>query len=140
MTRPLYETLKDKVNEVNFSYDLAQKFGRRFEKLPRVYNLDFCIFKDDTPTGFAELKTRSCSTDEFPTLMISMLKVLAAHRLKEVTGLPSYLFVDWKGDNKRGMVSLNQSFSFSMGGRTDRNDPQDIDITAYIPIKNFNWI
>ncbi len=140
MARKLYETIKDQFNEVNFAHDLEQKFGRTFEKLPRVYNLDFCIFNGKTPTGFAELKCRTYSSTDFPTLMVSMLKVLAANRLHEATGLPSFLFVDWKGDGARGMVNLNQSFSFSMGGRSDRNDPQDRDITAYIPIQTFNWI
>ena len=85
--RPKYETPGDLANERHVA-GVMDGLGYGLEKLPMQYRLDFAIFKDGDCLGFAEVKTRSFEMNKYPTVMISLSKVMTAKVITETTGLP----------------------------------------------------
>lgn len=137
MSRPRYETQADLDNEqmVVEAMDLR---GYKLEKLPLQYRMDFAIFKQGKCLGFAEVKTRRVNVNAYPSVMISLSKVLAAQWITNVTGLPSYLIIQYQDAITR--LDLGGEFEIRMGGRADRGDPQDRDICAFFPTESLMLI
>jgi len=135
--RPKYETTKDLQNEQEVA-DIVADLGYNLRKLPVQYRLDFAIFRDSECLGFAEVKTRSFHMNKYPPVMISLSKVLAADALTRKTGLPCYLICKYTDCVAR--LDFAHPLDLRMGGRTDRNDPQDVDICAFYPISGFTIV
>lgn len=137
MSRPKYETAADLTNEQHV-VGVMDGLGYGLEKLPIQYRLDFAIFKDGDCLGFAEVKTRTFEMNKYPTVMISLSKVVAAKAITETTGLPCYLIVKYTDVIAR--LDFASSHQLRMGGRADRGDPQDRDICAFYPITRFTVV
>ena len=135
--RPKYETQKDLDNEQRVVEMLALH-GYRVEKLPMQYRLDFAIFKGDECVAFGEMKRRYVESWKYPTVMISLSKVLAGRWLTQVTNKPSYLILLY--NDKLMRLDLSCDFDLRMGGRSDRGDAQDRDICAYFPVESLSEI
>ena len=127
---PKYETQDDLDNEKRVANLLAGA-GYELYKLPVRYELDFAIHdrRDGGICGFAEVKARRARHDAYPTVMISLSKVLRAKQLTETTGLPSYLIFLYQ--DCLAKLNFAAPFSVQKGGRSDRGDPQDADVCAY---------
>ena len=137
MNRPRYETQADRDNEQRV-VDYLATLGWQFEKIPMQYRMDFAIFRDGECRGFAELKSRNVFMNTYPSVMISLSKVLAARWLTEATGLPAYLVVRYQDALTR--LDFSDYYELRMGGRADRGDPQDRDICAYYPTERLRLI
>jgi hypothetical protein len=127
---PKYESQHDLQNE-RLVADALENIGVEVYKLPVQYRLDWLLRRDGQPIGFAEVKARKCDMKTFPTVMISLSKVIHARMLTDVTDLPCYLILLYRD----GLARLNFASDFSVGpgGRSDRNDPSDHDVCAYYP-------
>jgi hypothetical protein len=68
---------------------------------------------------------------KYPTVMISLSKVIHARLLTEATGLPCYLILLYRDGLAR--LDFASEFTVGPGGRSDRNDPNDQDVCAYYP-------
>ena len=136
MSRPKYEQAIDLQNELSVA-KLLKRHNYSLHKLPVQYGIDCAIHcdQDDCIVGFGEIKTRTFEMNKYPTAMVNLHKVVRARHLTETTGLPSYLIVLWTDALAR--ISFASDFSLQMGGRTDRGDPQDVDVCAYYPIESF---
>lgn len=131
MTRPRYETQADINNEQRVANLLAGE-GYDLYKLPVRYELDFAIHDrrdGGSICGFAEVKARRVMHDAYPSVMISLSKVLKARQLTDTTGLPSYLLLLYLDCLAR--LNFASDFEVMKGGRSDRGDPQDADVCAY---------
>ena len=130
MTRPQYETHADIQNE-RLVADALENIGVEVYKLPVQYRLDWLLRRDGQPIGFAEVKARKCDMKTYPTVMISLSKVIHARMLTDVTDLPCYLILLYRD----GLARLNFASDFTVGpgGRSDRNDPNDQDVCAFYP-------
>ena len=131
MARPLYETEEDRQNEVSVANHLGG-LGYDLYKLPIRYELDFAIYdrRDrQAIVGFAEVKRRKVMSDHYPSVMISLSKVLKAKQLTDTTGLPCYLLLRYL--DCLGRIDFAADFEVGKGGRYDRGDPQDADVCAY---------
>ena len=135
--RPKYETPGDLANERHVA-GVMDGLGYGLEKLPMQYRLDFAIFKDGDCLGFAEVKTRSFEMNKYPTVMISLSKVMTAKVITETTGLPCYLIVKYSDVISR--LDFSDPYELRMGGRADRSDPQDRDICAFYPVERFTIV
>ena len=135
---PRYETISDLKNEQSVIEHLSETRDYTFRKLPTRYVLDYAVIKNGDVIGFAEIKCRTCASTDYDTMMVSLSKVLAAHQLSQVTGLPSYLIVRWT--DKIGSINFKADHAIRAGGRTDRGDAQDIDVCAYYPITVFTQV
>ncbi len=135
--RPRYERPRDLVNERKVAERMAQR-GIELRKLPISYRLDFAMFRDGKLRGFAEVKTRNNRHDTYPTLMISLGKVMAARQLAEVSETRSVLLVQ----HLDGLYWCNfaSPFEVAMGGRWDRGDDDDVEPVAHFPIEAFKIV
>jgi len=138
MTRKLYENEKSIADETNFADWIQNIWNCQLNKLPISYGLDYLAFRDDVAVSFVELKNRSCNKETYPTYMISLSKLLKAKDYKRNLGLSSILCISWK--DQKGWLNLSNltNFTIGFGGRYDRNDWQDVEPVAYIPIYSFN--
>ncbi len=137
MTRPRYERPQDLANEQHVA-GVMDNLGYGLEKLPMQYRMDFAIFKDGDCLGFAEVKARTFEMNKYPTVMISLSKVLAARYLTQHTGLPCYLIVKYIDVIVR--LDFADPFVLRMGGRADRGDAQDRDVCAFYSTERFTVV
>ena len=75
---------------------------------------------------------------KYDSMMIGMEKVLHARQVNKHFGVKSYLFVQWT--DQLGYVCLEDDCTIDMGGRTDRNDPNDMSLYAYFDIDKFRGL
>ena len=135
--RPRYERPRDLVNESKVAERMAQR-GIELRKMPISYRLDFAMFRDGKLRGFAEVKTRNNRHDTYPTLMISLGKVMAARQLAEVSETRSVLLVQYL--NGIYWCNFASPFEVAMGGRWDRADDDDVEPVAHFPIEAFKMV
>ena len=132
--RPYYENQRDLTNENSVATALKEK-GLDVVKMPVSYRLDFAMLRNGEIYGFAEVKTRNNRHDKYPTLMISLGKVMAARQLSKVTGTPSILLVKFL--DGLYWCDFASPFDLKIGGRKDRQDAADIEPVAHFPMKAF---
>ena len=106
------------------------------KKLPRLYHLDFVLLnKKKEIRGFAEIKIRDNKQLEYAEYMIGLSKVLQAKKLTEFTGQTSVVIVRWT--DFTGWISLREYKRIGWGGRTDRDDFQDLEPMAFFTASAF---
>lgn len=127
MARPTYESVADRENEERVIAKVAEQLGLKYAKNKMAFEIDYSLFDSrDTIKALAEVKCRSHSWAEYPTLNIAATKSGAAMRWKAVMHVPVLLVVDFAGDirwcylHERGNIML-------WWGRKDRNDADDME-------------
>ena len=131
--RPRYERPRDLTNEQRVAARMKER-GIELHKLPMSYRLDFAMFRDSKLRGFAETKARNNRFRSYPTLMISLGKVMAARQLAEISDTRS-VFLDeivW--------CDFASPFEVAMGGRWDRGDDDDVEPVAHYRIETFKIV
>ena len=136
--RPTYETIDDLRNERSVIEAFCGPFDYKYAKMPKQYHLDYCVLKQDKVVGFCEVKVRTNNHNKYSTLLLSLSKVSSANGLKEASGIKSILLVKWK--DKLGYTYFKNDWPVMVGGRTDRNDWQDIEPVVHIPISEFKFL
>ena len=116
-------------------------FNWNYEKLPIAYKLDWAICEGNIIRGFAELKIRTNSRNDYPTLMLSMAKY---RELLEVTMnfKPAVLFVRWKDQDciHKPQDYDHTLYELKVDGRLDRKRIGDIEPCIHIPVNHFATI
>lgn len=146
MTRPIYEKPADLAAEAQVAAQLANHWGCKMEKLPKFYRTDWAIAVGQTIKGFVEIKCRNNTRYKYDTYMLSLLKWSENVQLAITTGIPFVLAVQWT--DSVGYLKVDESnyrhiqskCSFSMGGRTDRGDSQDMEPVIHIPVGMFHKV
>lgn len=133
--RPRYEKKVDLTNEVAVMNELAKKFDCTYYKLPVKYGVDFAAVRDGVIVAFVEVKCRSVSKDTYSSYILSLGKIMSACNLQAVTGIPVILAVRWV--DATAWTNICQQFKYVIGGRKDREDWQDIEPVASIPMAAF---
>jgi hypothetical protein len=138
--RPRYETEESLVQETQVLTLLCHHWECIAKKLPVRYELDYLLIRNRKAMGWLEIKVRAINYEYYPTYMISLGKVMAARKLTEATSLPSFLVVQWR--DGKGYIRLDDlgEFEITMGGRTDREDDQDVEPVVLFPIQGFTQI
>jgi hypothetical protein len=127
--------MNDFINESSVISALSKKFNCTFRKMPIKYGLDYAALRNGRVVAFIEIKCRTCRSDKYDEYMISLHKVMAAAKLSSTTNLPCFLVVAWT--DAIGYTHISAP-SVEFGGRQDRNDEDDIEPVALIPISHFN--
>lgn len=121
----------------------------RFEKTPDVYQReDRKVFKNGKHVGFAEFKGRNHDMRRYEnvspkgTWMISASKYLYLVELSLNYELPSWFFVRWDDQDRMVQTSSDgyQKYEIKEGGRSDRQDPLDIEPCLFIPFDHMRPI
>ena len=138
MTRPMYESQRDRDNEQRVIDLMKERRGLVLRKMPISYRLDFMIMKDHEVLGFAELKSRNVPSTAYDTLLISLGKVAAANLLWRTSELPCYLIALFT--DRCGVIDFRAPHELGLGGRVDRGDPADVEPVAHYPMSRFTWL
>lgn len=136
--RPLYESSEDLANEQQVAKFLSEKWGCTFKKLPISYHIDWVVMRDK-PQAFVELKCRKNESKKYPTLLLSLNKWMRGKELSKELGIPFIVAVKWT-DGVFFHTAGSADVSYGFGGRTDREDSQDIEPVVLIPVENFKRI
>jgi hypothetical protein len=139
VVRPIYESSTDISNEERLAEHLVLRWKLDgWKRNPPMYPIDISFIKDGVITGFAEIKCRTVPKDRYETYMISVSKVMAANSLSRVTRLSCLLVVKWT--DSLGWIDLikAQPEFVAWGGRSDRQDSQDMEPVIHFDIGNFN--
>ena len=136
VTRPTYETKADLEVEKVVASQLKAEFGLDCRKLPVSYRIDWAVFKGKKLVGFMELKARKVAKNKYPTLILSLSKLMAGCELASKTNTIFWLGVKWS--DTFGVCRITSPFgNIEMGGRIDRNDSADIEPVVHLPIEDF---
>ena len=138
--RPLYESSQDIVSESKVLILIEKAWRCRGVKLPLKAQLDYLLLRHDRGVAWAEIKVRTNPRGRYPTYMISLSKVMAARELAGASNLPSVLIVQWTDSLGYIRMDTLENFHIAIGGRTDRNDTQDIEPVVLIPIDDFRGL
>ena len=140
MTRPMYESAADRSNEQQVIERLAAAWGGEYHKLPISYRMDYAVVRNGEIASFVEIKARHMRWGQYPTVMISMNKVLTAANYAESLGLPT-MFVVCTSDGRLHFARLGDirlHAKLVHGGRTvQTRDGGDIEPCYMIPNAQF---
>tara|TARA_R110002110_G_scaffold84817_1_gene220549 strand:- start:537 stop:983 length:447 start_codon:yes stop_codon:yes gene_type:complete len=135
--RPLYETSKDFENEKNIQNVIEEKTSWRLTKLPKRYYLDFLAFNSNGNTeAVIEVKRRHNNHDKYEDVILSLAKYMQGLEYATTLGV-AFLFAVEFNDGYYIHFSSSDNlkhFKITMGGRRDRQDPEDIEPVVHIPI------
>lgn len=139
-TRPVYETRYNEGREWAAIRRFGDRYGRRPVKLPKFYHVDYAMMEKDTNkiTSWVEVKCRENIKDKYPTLILSVHKVLSGIQIAKATNMGFVLFVEWVDYAGHVLIDDRHNFQVSIGGRYDRSDPQDVEPVFEIPISRFS--
>lgn len=144
MNRPLYETQQDKLAEARVAKKIADKWGCKPIKLRPTYIVDYALISANGFVSFMEVKCRNYTMSEMDSMggfMISLDKLAKGVQLARVgkayftiavSAKGVIYYYDIKNDN---MLDCHDGLSF--GGRTDRDDPQDVEPVALMKAGRF---
>jgi hypothetical protein len=137
VSRPVYERNVDLWNEHAVAHAIAGWSGAEVKKTPRMYPLDFAIVRNGDVVALAECKVRTNPMQQYPTYMLSAHKAISARTFAAYLGVPAYLFVRWSCGSI-GYINLSTPHDrLAIGGRSDRNDEQDVEPVLHWQIKYF---
>jgi hypothetical protein len=138
---PVLETAKDRDNEVLFDGHIEAHLGWHLKPLPQFHPMDRVIIGGEPHTlidpivGWLEYKTRTRHFRAYPSVMISLAKVLTGVGYSERTGLPYWLGVSFPSPNnpdareyymaKVTGETISQN-DVALSGRYDRGLEEDI--------------
>lgn len=136
-TRPIYETPANIAAENAVSEAISKLWDIKIVKLKRLYPFDRAVIRDKEITGFLEIKCRPNPKDQYPEYMISLDKIRWALEIRQTLGHPCFLAVQWTDQLGIHRIDSKMDYWVGMGGRIDRNDPQDMEPVVMINTKWF---
>ena len=144
MSRPIYENEQSKADEariiLSFCEGVYTESGQEFTpiKLPMRHKVDYALCSGDkTIRAFAEVKKRDIPSDKYREILLSFDKYDAMVRLTEY-GFKCILVFEFHDGIFYVDVKNIVDCKIGIGGRTDRNDPEDIEPCIFIP--NHLWM
>ena len=148
--RPLYETAKDLKHEKEIAKKIEEALSWRLHKLSKAYFLDFIAFSKYPKTmglvAFIEVRKRNNHTNKYPTVILSLNKYLKGVFYAKTLGVKFLFVVQFHDGCFAYTYAEDADFEYKalehiqIGGRTDRNDPQDVEPVIHIPIDKFKPI
>ena len=115
-----------------------------FVKMPPKDPFDFAVIEPKTSDimGYVEVKRRSHAHGRYRQYMITQSKYFRARDVLAYTGRPTFLLVSFVDAILITCLSdlRPAQFSLRMGGRTDRDDPNDLDPCIFFDISLFQLV
>jgi hypothetical protein len=142
MSRPLYETRVDRLREQAVAERLGATLDCTAHKLGMRYVLDFALLgRTGKVRYFCEVKWRELPFGYGDGFYVALGKVLAAESLLAATGIASLVAVRCIGNSVHvGFMRGVRPGHVILHGRTDRNDPADIEPHMVLPWRMFEFI
>ena len=130
----IYETVEDLSKECEVADTVAKRWNCRHVKLGELAPLDRALFRDDTLKCYLEIKCRNNAHDYYPDYMIDASKMDAGMQIAAHDGVPFFLIVHFTDGVYWIKVEEGPFATRKTGGRTDRGDPNDIEVCCYVPM------
>jgi hypothetical protein len=138
MNRPFYEAPEHVSEELKVAAYVCNVFSCSYEQYPPLHPLNGKLVQDGITKVVAEIKIRNNASTKYPTLMMSSDKWKRGLDWAFIENKPFMLFV--KFTDGIFMTKVKNKYDEAIGGRTDRNDPNDVERCVYIPISSFKKI
>lgn len=138
MTRPIYETAETLKAEEGTISRIASVWGVTFRKLPVQYRVDWALERDGRIVCWVESKKRKNLRTRYPSLMLSLSKVMHGLDLAKATGLPFVVVVEWV--DALAYLRVERIPPLRFGGRADRGDWQDVEPVVDFPVEDFKIV
>jgi hypothetical protein len=135
MSRPQYESSTDVSEELRIASYFCSVFGCKYEQYPPMHPANGKFIMDGRTIAVAEIKTRNNKSSKYPTLMISSTKCKRGKDWAQKENAAFILVI--KFTDGVFMTRVTNKYQEYLGGRQDRNDPNDLERCAYIPISSF---
>lgn len=132
-SRPIYETSDDLSREREVALKLAKNYKLEAIKLPKMYPVDWALCQGSAISSFIEIKCRKNQKNKYSTLILSLHKWQAMMEFERIAKIRTLLVVEFI--DALACIRANSMFQVMIGGRDDRNDPQDKEPVIHIPIK-----
>jgi hypothetical protein len=139
--RPTYETDDDLKRENEVLSHLDTIWNCHNKKLGKYYPADAAAQQDGDIKAFIEVRVRKNERLTYPTYLVSVHKLQELAELARFTQRPCFLVVQWL--DALGYWPVPQSLdglALDIGGTKRRNDAQDIEPCAFIPIDQFTLV
>lgn len=133
----LYETADDLRNEAKAIATLCAALDCTAVKLPLMARADMMLIKDGEARTVVEFKRRKVRRRAYDTYMVSKNKYDALLGWID-KGFKAVLLIQWK--DELAYVMLPVEHEVAEGGRTDRNDPRDIEEMVHIDVEKFSTV
>tara|TARA_R110000822_G_scaffold281251_2_gene402952 strand:+ start:477 stop:911 length:435 start_codon:yes stop_codon:yes gene_type:complete len=134
----IYETNANREAQAAALRDFIGVAGVTFHLMLPTVSVADCIVRTGR-LALIEIKVRSNQFQKYPTLIIDKRKLDDVSNVANMLGMSSGLLVRWT--DAFGLLRLesimDKSYPTIMGGRTDRDDPNDIDKVYEIPTGDF---
>jgi len=138
--RRQYETSGDLKNENEARDEIERCWDLRVHKLPISYKLDWVICRDNSIVGWGEFKKRNISINQYPTVILSAMKVKEMILYASVVGKAMF-FVRFQEGLYFAEIDSEDSRKGTWGGRTwQRRDDQDEEPVILIPVSKFQKV
>ena len=143
MTRSIYENEDDFKNEQEMADMLAEKWKCKMLRQKKLSQFDFIAYRNAKPLAFLEFRKRKQKFNDFPTMIVSMTKLVAWHSSKAITGLPCYFVVQWA--DAVGYTDLENfviygEFKISAKTNNRRNAYDDQEIISLLSTDHFKML
>ena len=146
MSRPFYESDKDRHQENVTINNFADYCGVNFSKMKPSCIIDYALLKNKKVIGVVEVKNRNYSSksiDNMGGLIISTSKIFSAKKWTEDVGVPFFLLVqltDGVFYFKKNKGDQWPDLEIQIAGRKDRGDWQDMEPCCLFPMNLFTKI
>ena len=136
MTRPIYETEQDRWAEDGVAAAVGLAWKCVPVPTPPLSGIDLALMRDGNIKAFAEVKVRTTVASRYSDYMIGAKKWYSNMKFADECGVPMLLVVAFT-DGIKWVPAKGTPVREGIGGRTDRNDPQDIKLCVFIDIGRF---
>ena len=132
---------RDYEHEEKLARLLEEKWACTMHRQHSLAQFDFIAHRNGVPVSFVEIRKRRKEMMTYPTVIISMTKLIAAKYQTDITGLPCFFVVEWS--DKTAYVDLECHKTFSLSGnnwkrRHNEYGPQtNIELLGNIDINQF---
>lgn len=140
--RPIYESANDRRRQDDAIRALASATASQAVATPRLAGWDYEMHRNGKCIALVEVKCRTCRSDTYPTYMLALHK---AHGLRQASSdrkVRGVLLVAWT--DRIGWLRIDgmdvRSWIVTIGGRTDRSDPADVEMVVEFPIHQFSTL
>lgn len=137
--RPMYESQGDLSTEREIISTVAEKWKVSPLKLPIAYSFDFSMYRGDALKAVVEVKRRKHRFGHFPDVILSLAKFNTALSFINM-GIPAIFVVEFDDGIRFHRFDPDFPYNFSMGGRSDRGDWQDVEPVVLIPTETFKTL
>jgi len=135
--RKIYETEEDRKNERRIVEEVLME-GEKALKMGYKHQIDFLVVDQQwRGKSVIEVKKRKGTFGKYPDVMLSLLKWNKGIEFKRNNRLDFLFVVEWDDGIFMHRYEDLIHYTIGIGGRTDRDDAQDIEPVVYVPNKKF---